>query len=147
MAASLAHLAMALQGALTTTARGQASPLASPGSPGLGSASDAAAWRQLAPALGQPQLLLLAIAEELRPLAASLHSLNLIQATVPASAPLRVTSAPRHPQGPSRRLWLAPAQPAGEGALGQPMEPPQPPSQQPPSPQPGPQQPGPPTPC
>ena len=108
MAASLAHLALALQGVLTPTSHGISHPLAAgPGRRGVGPVSDATAWRQLAPALAQPQVLLLAIGEELRPLVASLHSLNLIQARALASA--RAASTPQQPLAPSRRRGVAPA--------------------------------------
>jgi hypothetical protein len=144
MAASLAHLAIALEGVLTTTPKGLANPLAvGPGRQGLGSANDAAAWRQLAPALDQPQLLLLAISEELRPLAASLHSLNLIRATLQAPAAVKAPSTSQPPWG----LPGVAGSPLVSG-LARPLSPARGPSGQPQAPQhPGPQQPGPPAPC
>ena len=67
-----------------------------------GDSSQAEAWRRLAGQLGQPQLLMLAIAEELRPLLASLRSLNLIDASsaTPAIDRSRRRSRPRRPPGP-----------------------------------------------
>lgn len=66
--------------------------------------SEAEAWRRLALQLGQPQLLMLAIGEELRPLLASLRSLNLIDASssAPALARSRRKSPTRRPPGPAR---------------------------------------------
>ena len=67
-----------------------------------GDSSQAEAWRRLAGQLGQSQLLMLAIAEELRPLLASLRSLNLIDASsnAPAIDRSRRRSRPRRPPGP-----------------------------------------------
>ena len=56
-------------------------PFANQGDP-----SEPEVWRRLAGQLGQPQLLMLAIAEELRPLLASLRSLNLIDSSGAALA-------------------------------------------------------------
>ena len=71
-------------------------PFANQGDP-----SEPEAWRRLAGQLGQPQLLMLAIAEELRPLLASLRSLNLIDASsaTPAMDLTRRRSRPRRPPG------------------------------------------------
>ena len=71
-------------------------PFANQGDP-----SEPEAWRRLAGQLGQPQLLMLAIAEELRPLLASLRSLNLIDASSanPAMDLTRRRSRPRRPPG------------------------------------------------
>ena len=71
-------------------------PFANQGDP-----SEPEAWRRLAGQLGQPQLLMLAIAEELRPLLASLRSLNLIDASsaTPAMDLTWRRSRPRRPPG------------------------------------------------
>ena len=71
-------------------------PFANQGDP-----SELEAWRRLAGQLGQPQLLMLAIAEELRPLLASLRSLNLIDASsaTPAMDLTWRRSRPRRPPG------------------------------------------------
>lgn len=61
--------------------------------------NDSAAWRQLACQLNQPQLLLLAIGEEWRPLLASLRSLNLISASNAALAPTPLGSRRQRPPG------------------------------------------------
>ena len=71
-------------------------PFANQGDP-----SEPEAWSRLAGQLGQPQLLMFAIAEELRPLLASLRSLNLIDASsaTPAMDLTRRRSRPRRPPG------------------------------------------------
>ena len=71
-------------------------PFANQGDP-----SEPEAWRRLAGQLGQPQLLMLAIAEELQPLLASLRSLNLLDASSanPAMDLTRRRSRPRRPPG------------------------------------------------
>lgn len=71
-------------------------PFANQGDP-----SEPEAWRRLAGQLGEPQLLMLAIAEELRPLLASLRSLNLIDASsaTPAMDLTWRRSRPRRPPG------------------------------------------------
>ena len=82
-AGSLANLAQALEG---DPASRRPSGLDRPGStPGRQAGpSEADAWRRLAGRLALPQLLMLAIGEELRPLLASLRSLNLIDSSGPA---------------------------------------------------------------
>ena len=114
MAASLAHLAKALDDVLTTRAKWMSRPLAvGLGCLGPGDGSEAAAWRQLAIALDQPQLLLLAIGEELRPLLASLHSLNLISAKSPLQAPSTRETRHRRPGGTGQRHQIPLGQPPG----------------------------------
>ena len=80
LAASLASLALALGGGLgpgehTCTDRFGWGPSRQD------DPSEAAAWRRFASQLALPQLLMLAIGEELRPLRASLRSLNLIDSS------------------------------------------------------------------
>ena len=84
-AASLANLAQALEG---DPASRRPSGLDRPGEdPGRQAGpSEADAWRRLARWLALPQLLMLAIGEELRPLLASLRSLNLIDSSGAALA-------------------------------------------------------------
>jgi len=84
--------------------------------------SEADAWRRLAGHLALPQLLMLAISEELRPLLASLRSLNLIN-TSSDSLRSRPKQRPRRPPGPLQAspvrasLELGP-QPPGPQGLG-----------------------------
>ena len=84
-AASLANLAQALEG---DPASRRPSGLDRPGEdPGRQAGpSEADAWRRLARRLALPQLLMLAIGEEWRPLLASLRSLNLIDSSGAALA-------------------------------------------------------------
>ena len=78
--ASLVSLGQGLEGGLRS---GRQSGSVGPGlAYGLeGDPSEAVAWRRLAGQLALPQLLMLAIGEELRPLLASLRSLNLIDSS------------------------------------------------------------------
>jgi hypothetical protein len=99
-AASLASLALALGGG---PASRRPSPPDRPGvEPGRQLASEAAAWRRLAGQLALPQLLMLAIGEEWRPLLASLRSLNLIDSSGAALQTARPKSWSRRPPGPSQ---------------------------------------------
>ncbi len=84
-AASLANLAQALEG---DPASRRPSVFDRPGvDPGRQAGPrEADAWRRLAGQLALPQLLMLAIGEEWRPLLASLRSLNLIDSSGPALA-------------------------------------------------------------
>ena len=97
-AASLASLAQALEGgpASRRTSRsdwpgGDSGRQADP--------SEADAWRRLAGQLALPQLLMLAIGEEWRPLLASLRSLNLIDTSGAALEMARPKGRSRRPPG------------------------------------------------
>ena len=106
-AASLASLAQALEGGPTSR---RTSRSAWPGGDSGRQAdpSEADAWRRLAGQLALPQLLMLAIGEEWRPLLASLRSLNLIDTS---GATLEMA----RPKGRSRRPpGLAQAEPVRE---------------------------------
>ena len=70
--------------------------------------SEAHAWRSLAGQLALPQLLMLAIGEEWRPLLASLRSLNLIDTSGAALEMARPKGRSRRPPG------LAQAEPVRE---------------------------------
>ena len=91
---------------------------------GAGAWSDpygAASWRSLAVQLAQPQLLLLAIAEEWRPLQASLRSLNLIAASNAVRSRGMQPCRPRRPSGPAqahRSQVHVPKPPLAPGAVG-----------------------------
>jgi len=107
LAASLASLAQALEGgpASRRTSRsdwpgGDSGRQANP--------SEADAWRRLAGQLALPQLLMLAIGEEWRPLLASLRSLNLIDTSGAALEMARPKGRSRRPPG------LAQAEPVRE---------------------------------
>ena len=99
-AASLASLAQALEGGPASRRASRSdSPRVDPGR--QADPSEADAWRRLAAQLALPQLLMLAIGEELRPLLASLRSLNLIDAGGAAQAgPVR-ESRPQLPGLPA----------------------------------------------
>ena len=99
-AASLANLAQALEG---DPASRRPSGLDRPGvDPGRQAGpSEADAWRRLAGRLALPQLLMLAIGEELRPLLASLRSLNLIDSSGAALAMAKPKSRSQLPGPPT----------------------------------------------
>jgi hypothetical protein len=107
-------------------------PLASQGDP-----SEPEAWRRLAGQLGQPQLLMLAIAEELRPLLASLRSLNLIDASsaTPAMDLTWRRSRPRRPPGQVQVGRLMASLQSSSQVPELPAPAPIPPSSAPPSPE------------
>ncbi len=99
-ATSFTTLAKALEGGLATRRNSGSDPVrVGPGR--QGEPSEAEAWGRLAGQLGLPQLLMLAIGEELRPLLASLRSLNLIEARSAALERARPNSRRRQPPGPT----------------------------------------------
>ncbi len=99
-ATSFTTLAMALEGGLATRRNSGSDPVrVGPGR--QGEPSEAEVWGRLAGQLGLPQLLMLAIGEELRPLLASLRSLNLIEARSAALERARPNSRRRQPPGPT----------------------------------------------
>ena len=106
-AASLASLAQALEGG-PTSRRPSRSDWPGGDSGRQADPSEADAWRRLAGQLALPQLLMLAIGEEWRPLLASLRSLNLIDTSGAALEMARPKGRSRRPPG------LAQAEPVRE---------------------------------